>query len=510
MNKSRKTCHMEFAVRPSLLIMAAGFWAAMPFLLGGCGQSLRFPAQTVSPSPSEAGVGGVKAFDTAGDGRADFFMYPDNSGRITRIAYKPSGKQSSDAALNLDSIPFGDCRHLVIILDGFGYGVIKRYYDEGHLRVFYPPSRVIAPYPTLTDTSLEDVFNYIPCAGYEAQYFDCKENCVRGGAGSYLAGADEPYRQFLQYRASILWDAVSYLEPWAVFKKEVNDVISGFEHSKKREYIAYFVSSAGMGTAHGEEGQRQCLERVERMINQAIWQTHGKIKITMFADHGHSYTPSEPVSVANCLKSKGWRLGSKLAGDRDVVLISFGLVTYISIDAKHPDLLAADVVGCPGVDLVSYTDGDAVVIMSADGGKAKIRRAADRYSYETISGDPLKLKPILATLKADDKGYYGADDMFAATADHEYPAPLERLWRGHFALVDHPTSVLVSLKDNYYAGSTTFSGAVKVASTHGSLNRKNSTTFVMSTAAPLPPLMRSREVHKALSAMIGEPWPMGK
>jgi hypothetical protein len=68
--------------------------------------------------------------------------------------------------------------------------------------------------------------------------------------------------------------------------------------------------------------------------------------------------------------------------------------------------------------------------------------------------------------------------------------------------------VLASLKDNYYSGSSSFAGAVHVASTHGSLNRKNSTTFIMSTAGELPPLLRSGEVHTAMSKLVGGPWPM--
>jgi hypothetical protein len=51
---------------------------------------------------------------------------------------------------------------------------------------------------------------------------------------------------------------------------------------------------------------------------------------------------------------------------------------------------------------------------------------------------------------------------------------------------------------------------VQVASTHGSLNRRNTTTFVMSTAGPLPELMRSAEVRVHLGELVGGKWPMGR
>jgi hypothetical protein len=476
----------------------------LPLALCGCGQVLSFPAQPVAAAAGPS----VRAYDTQGAGRADFFLFADTDGRISRIGFDRSGRGSADDIVDLDAIPFQRCRHLVIILDGFGYDVVKAYYDAGGLRMFHAPSRVIAPYPTLTDTSLEDVFNYIPCAGYEAQYFDRQANQVVGGAGSYLTGADEPYARFFRYRASILWDAISYVQPWAVFRKEINDALKGFERGGCQEFIAYFVSSAGVGTQDGAVGQKRCLERTERMINQVLWRTHGMVKITLTADHGHSYTPSTLAPMAKYLEKKGWRLRDHLNGERDVVWIRFGLVTYASLDTRRPAALAADLAGCPGVDLVSFTDGAAVTVLDSAGGRATIRRKGDAYSYELAAGDPLTLRPILSALKADAEGYYDANAVFTATADHEYPAPLERLWRGHFGLVQHPTSVLASLKDNYYSGSSSFAGAVHVASTHGSLNRKNSTTFIMSTAGELPPLLRSGEVHTAMSKLVGGPWPM--
>ena len=51
---------------------------------------------------------------------------------------------------------------------------------------------------------------------------------------------------------------------------------------------------------------------------------------------------------------------------------------------------------------------------------------------------------------------------------------------------------------------------VKVASTHGGLNYRNTTAFIMSTAGALPPLMRSREVPANMTALTGQAWPLRK
>ena len=75
---------------------------------------------------------------------------------------------------------------------------------------------------------------------------------------------------------------------------------------------------------------------------------------------------------------------------------------------------------------------------------------------------------------------------------------------------ENPGDVIVSLEDGCCSGLKTFMDFVKIVSTHGSLNRRNSTTFIMSTAWALPPLMRSADIPRCLGEKIGRPWPMGK
>lgn len=492
--------------RIGMMILAALSLAA----LAGCGPAdLHFPAQATAGGASGAGET-LRSYDVGGVGHPDFFLYADASGRVNRLGYDTEGKGRAGTVVDLDAIPMSRCRHLVIILDGFGYEVVKKYYDEGGLRMFYPPSRVIAPYPTLTDTGLEDVFGYVPCVGYEAAYFDRRANRLEGGTGRYLSGESMPYDRLLQYRANVMWDGISYVKPWFVFDRELNRAAAHFNDNLTQEFIAYFVSSAAVSTVEGAEGQRKCLASVESLINQVLWQTHGMVKVTMLADHGHSYKMSKLIPFDEYLKGKGWRTAESLTAPRDVVWVRFGLLTYAAFNTHEPAALAGDLVNCAGVDLASYAAGEAVVVLSADGGKATVRRMGERYSYEATAGDPLKFKEILAKLKPDAQRYYAAEEMFRASADAEYPAALERIWRGHFGLVENPADVLVSLKDGYYSGAGGFVGMVQVASTHGSLNRKNTTTFVMSTAGPLPELMRSAEVRGALGTVVGGKWPMGK
>jgi len=493
LNWRRTTC--------GLLLCAAAVLANVC----GCQKPMHFPEHSLDAAAGAAGA--AAAYDVNGDGRADFFVFADSTGRITRLGYDPSATGKPQQIVELDKLPPAGRQHLVIILDGFGYEVIKRYYDAGGLRMFYPPSRVIAPYPTLTDLAIEDLLGYVPCRGFEAKYYDRKRGEIVGGSWAYLAGKNQPYDRLLDYRAGMLWDAIGYLHPKQVFGKEVNDLVRTVDRDKDRpELLAYMVSSAGIGTIYGAAGQEEALKVVDRLVYQLIWSSHGTIEVTLTADHGHSYTPSTLIPLDKYLKSKGWRVTDRPQGDKDVAYVRFGLETYACFGCHRPAELAADLAACPGVTVASYADGESVVVLTADG-RAVIRKKGDRYSYEASKGDPLKLKDILATLTPDAKGFYDDRQVFQAAGMAEYPDPLERLWRAHFSVAQNIPDVIISLEDKYYSGATTFSGAVKIASTHGGLNRSNSTTFLMSTVGPLPPLMRSADVPVRMTALLGRPWP---
>ena len=484
-----------------LAMLLPAVWAA------GCRKPVYFPTREI------ALVGGrvdARAYDTDGDETADYFTFRNAAGRVDRVGYDRDGDGAPDEVVPLDSIDFAACRHLVLILDGVGYELIKRYYDEGNLRLMHPPSRVIAPYPTLTDVCMEDIFGYLPSRGFEAEYYDHRAGKLVGGSRSYLRGENAPYNRLLHYRGNLVLDAVSYVMPWAVFGKEVNDSKRLFDKRRTQEFRAYYASSAGMSTSKGADGQRMCLQRIEQLVNQVVWESRGLTKVTLLADHGHSYTPARRADLEACLKQRGWRIAERLGGEKDVAYVRFGLETYASFATERPAELAGDVLDCEGVELASFAENDTAVVLAPGGGRAVISHRAGRFRYAAVSGDPLRLKDILAKLTPDADGYYDAGDLLDATTLHVYPAPLQRLWRAHFAQVEDPADVIVSLADEYFSGSARFAAFTTVASTHGSLNHRNSTTFIMSTAGPLPPVMQSRDIPRHMRTLTGAAWPGGK
>jgi len=482
--------------------------ALLCIALAGCCGGVNFPLTALHDS-AEA-VGAHRAYDTTGNGKADFFTFLDAGGVATILGYDTTGDSLADVRVDTAAIPFERCRHLVIILDGFAYDVVKGWYDAGGLRMFHPPSRVVATYPGMTDLCIADILADVPCTGQEALYFDHQANALGGGVMSYLAGDNAPAKRLFQYRAPLLWDAAAYVAGWPVFKAELDGIKDRFDEDLTREVITYTVGSAGVSTRRGAAGQRDCLRRVEQLVNNVLWQSRGRTKVTLLADHGHSYTFATRIDLEGHLESRGWTLADSLNNGKTVVPIRFGLVTCASFATRRPAALTADLVDADGVALASYAFGRDVVVLAPGGAKALVSRRGSSYRYAPVSGDPLKLTGILATVPADTDGFRHADALLAATITHKYPAPLQRLWRAHFALARKRPDVLVSLENRFFFGTDGMVHFLDIASTHGSLNYTNAVTFIMSTAGALPPFMRSADVPKNMQALTGAPFPMRK
>ena len=385
-------------VRSSLICLAT-VGCLLPF--GGCQGPVNFPLQPVDRSPT-----GNASYDVDGDGKVDFVLIAGPRGRITQIGYD-DGK--GHRAVDLDKLRVDQCMHVAIILDGLGYDIVRNYVAAGNLRLFHRPSRVICCYPSMTDMAIQDLTGGRPVDGFEAVHFDRQAGKLVGGSDAYLKGTNQPYNRLMDYRADPFTDALGYVAPWTVFLHEVGSVKKRFDtlaKSDSREMLTYLVGTAGVGTAQGANGQRRCLQHVQQLILQLLYETEGRVKFTLMSDHGHSYTESKRTDLEGHLRKHHWRLRSRLDKDRDVVAVSFGLVTYAAFVCRQPEKLAKDLTSAEGVMLASFLDGDKVVVLGPGDTRATIEHRGGRYRYQSVEGDPLHLARtgVLSSLKANADG----------------------------------------------------------------------------------------------------------
>jgi hypothetical protein len=494
------------------LVLILGALTTAIVLAVGCAVPLQFPASPLMAKETPAGL--VRSYDTDGDHKADYFTYQDATGRIVRIGYDTAGRGEAAEFVDLDQTPFARCRHVILVLDGVGCEVVEAARQEGRLRLFYPPSPVVSTFPAMTDLALTDAFRGPPCVSYEVVYYDRKTRTVMGGDADYLSLKNEAWVKCLAYRAGTLMDPLAYLYPNAVFDKELADFRKVFGRRDRTDAAAYFVGTAGLGTRQGLDGQRKVLEAVDRLAEELVQKTRGKVKVTMLSDHGHTLVRCERIDFRRYFQEHGWRPADRLERPRDVVPIEYGIITYAAFATDDRPGLVALLLEHPGVDLVTYPEGDRVAV-EKKGEKAYVERRGARYRYAAAAGDPLELSAVIEKMKADscvDADGFAADRAwFDRTLAHKYPDALDRLWRAFNGMVEHVPDVVASLKEPYCAGSASRAFWLPyVASTHGDLGRKSSTAFIMSTIGPvLPPGAgaRHRDLPALLEKLTGRPWP---
>jgi hypothetical protein len=359
----------------------------------------------------------------------------------------------------------------------------------------------------MTDLALADLFRCGPCLACQALYFDRAANRLSNSSAVYLHAQNSPWVRFMDYRCSFWWDVLVYLDPQPVFNHEMNGMLREFRRHEQGRACAYSVGSAGLGTRGGRPAIEQYLRAVDQLCERIVYERRGRVKITLTADHGHNLVENRLISFDQVLTEAGYHPARALRGPRDVVTISYGLVTYAELFTADPAGVVECLVRHPDVDFACYPEGDEVVVRDQRG-QARIWRAAQGFIYDLTAGDPLQLAETIARLRAQgkvtDAGEIDDEAFFAATLEHDYPDALDRLWRAFHALVGHAPDLIVNLRDGACHGWRFFRDMVgKVSSTHGSLNRANSTTFVMTMLGEPPPAMRTRDVLPALQALGG-------
>ena len=90
--------------------------------------------------------------------------------------------------------------------------------------------------------------------------------------------------------------------------------------------------------------------------------------------------------------------------------------------------------------------------------------------------------------------------LLAATAEHCYPDPLHRAWWALNGVTQEPADVIASLHNGYGHGDRFFNFMLGgVASTHGSIDRLSSMSFVLTMRGQLPPIFRVEDALDRLN-----------
>ena len=478
---------------------------AILFDLAGCAAPVRFAGPVLV---QQGGRETAFEFDTDGDKRPDFWQFQSAGGRKTAISYATDSGDSPGPRVDLDKINPSDCPHFMIVLDGVPFELVDELYREGAFRFFHPPTKVVCCFPSMTDLALSQLFHSPPCTAYQALYFDRATNRLSDGNAVYLSGDSAPWMKSVDYRCSMWWDTLCYLDPQTVFNHELRGFMETLAAAEDGEIVAYSVGSAGLGTRGGRDAILKYLRTIDRLCEQIIYERHGRVKITVTADHGHDLTPNRRVAFRETLEAGGYRKSKSINDLRDVVEISYGLVTCAAFYTDDPAGVAECLLTHDDVEFACYPEGESVIVRNRDG-LARITKGAGGFKYDCSAGDPLGVAGVISELSQNGKvnvaGEIDGSAFFAATLNHYYPDGLDRVWTAFHGLVVKPPDLIVNLRDGACHGSKFFETMIgEVTSTHGSLNARNSTTFALTTLGELPPALRTRELLPALHRLRGK------
>ena len=404
-------------------------------------------------------------------------------------------------------------RRLLLCLDGVPHRLIEEAKGRGLFDGFGSPTRLLSPFPTMTNVALSTMLGASPPQGYESLYFDRKAGELRGGIRKYL-GRRTPdkipssYMDDLDYQEPLPFEFLIYVAPEKVWRADMQRFRERFRVAPRtRDYFAFLKATDGLLHAQGPSRLGVALQSLDKILKEIQDYCGDETEIVMFSDHGMNLEENRRVDLATTLQKQQFRVVGQFTSNRkrELSIPAFGLCSYAAAYCGDETMLpeaARGMTEIRGVDFVVYKDGTEVALESSRG-RARIQRRANDYAYVNNDGDPLELESTIKVLREKgelDQDGFGSDAVwYGHTRGHRYPDALTNIYASLFtARVKHTADILISLHDGYYYGWSPFGRFVRLAATHGNALQSSSNAFLMSTHRELPLYVRADDAKSLL------------
>ena len=380
-------------------------------------------------------------------------------------------------------------RRLLLCLDGVPHKLIEAARHRGLFDSFGPPTRLLSPFPTMTNVALSAMLGATPPAGYESLYFDRSARELRGGVRKYI-GRRTPdkipssYMDDLDYQEPLPFEFLIYVAPESIWRADMQKFRERFRSAPpNRDYFAFLKATDGLLHSQGPARLAIALESLDKILREIREHCGSETEIVMFSDHGMNLEQNRRAPLKSTLLRRGFQ----------VVIPAFGLCSYVAIYCEEQIIpeVARATAEVEGVDFAVYKDREAVMVESGRG-QARIEPASEGLKYVTVTGDPLALAWLEHKSQTD-------KEWFEMTASHKYPDAVPNIYKSLFTpRVQHTADILVSLEDGYYFGWSPFGRFVNLAATHGNALASSSNAFLMSTHRNFPEYVRADDAKVLL------------
>ena len=398
-------------------------------------------------------------------------------------------------------------RHLYLGLDSVPYSIFMEAQERGLFKDFRLPSKMIAPFPVLSNYAWAVIMNTEKVESYQAKYYHFGLNKIVGRLLHEVGKPTYPNRfDFSDDR--VIKKIIAYITGGGSVKGEMKHLADRVLTSNQpRLFFALIGTSDIVAHMKGAKGLHKLLKIVDRELVRIREEHLIKFKeplvITIVTDHGNTLKGGKIINVKNVLKKNNFTLTKKIKGTNDVIYHSSGILSVANFfirDTRKIEL-AHTLATQPWSDVVVTFDREKdVFLVISQKGTLTFEYHDEKNEFRIINlvgADPLGLVLHLPLGK-----WIPQSQVLEASVKTGYPDSLMRIQTGLTQRrVNHPASVIVSLKKGNESGSKfmKFLSILKGRSgTHGALAALESIGIISSTDYEFPEWVPAREVHKLI------------
>src|ERR1051325_7678502 len=183
-------------------------------------------------------------------------------------------------------------RSLLLCLDGVPFDVVTEAKARGLVGNSREPTRLLSPFPTLTNVALAQMLGATPPAGYESLYFDREARELRGGVRKYI-GRRTPdkipssYMDELDYQEPLAFEFLTYVATDAVWRADMRRFRERFLSAPHtRDFFGFLKATDGLLHIGGPARLSVALQSLDRLLQDIQAECGSETEIVLFSDHG--------------------------------------------------------------------------------------------------------------------------------------------------------------------------------------------------------------------------------
>ena len=166
------------------------------------------------------------------------------------------------------------------------------------------PSRLLSPFPTMTNIALSAMLGATPPLGYESLYFDKNARELRGGVRKYIGWRTpdkipSSYMDELDYQEPLAFEFLVYVAPEKVWRTDMRRFRERFRAAPQTA-ITLHSSRARMACfTFGAKASGVALESLDKILREIQNFCGRETEIVLFSDHGMNLRENKRVSLEN-------------------------------------------------------------------------------------------------------------------------------------------------------------------------------------------------------------------